>query len=53
MAFILYLAGVLAGLALMPLANLYSMSRWYPDLKRASEYTCENLSLQTSLISAS
>lgn len=33
MAFILYLAGVLTGLALMPLANLYSMSRWYPDLK--------------------
>lgn len=33
MAFLLFLAGVLLGLALMPLANLYSFSKWYPDLK--------------------
>ena len=29
----LFAAGELAGLALMPLANLFALSKWYPDLK--------------------
>ncbi len=30
-SFLLFLAGLLAGFSLMPLANLFSLSRWYPD----------------------
>ncbi len=33
LSFLLFTAGVLLGLALMPLANLFSLSKWYPDLK--------------------
>lgn len=33
LSFALYLVGVLLGTALMPLANLYSLSKWYPDLR--------------------
>lgn len=33
LSFILSAMGVLWGLALMPLANLYSFSKWYPDFK--------------------
>lgn len=32
LSFLLFLAGLLLGLLLMPLVNLYSLSRWYPDL---------------------
>ena len=31
LSFVLYVGGVLLGTALMPLANLYSLSKWYPD----------------------
>ena len=33
LAFLLFAAGVLLGLAMMPLANLISFSKWYLDLK--------------------
>lgn len=32
LSLLLYLAGALMGLVLMPLANLISLSKWYPDL---------------------
>lgn len=31
LSLILFLAGALLGFALMPLANLFALSRWYPD----------------------
>lgn len=33
LSLILFLAGTILALALMPLTNLYSFSKWYPDLK--------------------
>lgn len=33
LSFILFAAGILLSLALTPLANLFSLSKWYPDLK--------------------
>ena len=33
LSFVLYVGGVLLGGALMPLVNLYSLSKWYPDFK--------------------
>lgn len=33
LSFILFAAGILLSLALTPLANLFSLSKWYPDIK--------------------
>lgn len=33
LSLLLYAAGVLLGLAMMPLANLVSLSKWYPDFR--------------------
>ncbi len=33
LSLLLFLTGVLSGFALMPFANLFSFSRWYPDWK--------------------
>lgn len=33
LSFVLYAGGVLLGAALMPLTNLYSLSKWYPSLE--------------------
>lgn len=33
LSFVLYVGGTLLGAALMPLANLYSLSKWYPDFR--------------------
>lgn len=35
LSLILFLAGILLGFALMPLANRYGLSRWYPDWRWA------------------
>lgn len=33
LSFVLFAAGILLSLALMPLVNLFSLSKWYPDIK--------------------
>lgn len=33
LAFILFIAGIVLALALMPLCNLFSLSKWYPDAR--------------------
>ena len=40
LSFLLFLAGIIIGFALMPLANLFALSRWYPDWKWALALAC-------------